>query len=1026
MAKRYSVVCKLVSKTSSSLSAVTQNLISNGDLTPYLNRLEYNNVGIDSQNNATVTLDVPPDGTFVRRAPILVDKEAKHSYLIDVQITSDGNAGKLFRGQLGQVSITVDENGGEMITIPLIGLEYVLQEMFDGRHDRFKTPKERFENLLTSAIANKGTGGTTFTYGTLNLPGDTSLKQTWSPNGLSSYHELLGDVIKKLEDPPATGGTLTDYYYDYEPSGSSTRQVNVIAEPFGNTSSGVTLDPVSVTPSGSEDDQTAITDNILYKNNIIIKGAGNGGSLPVEFSKFASNYLHGMQRNVHAQTTYSKGDKVKTEHTTFPQTRFWTSKVDQNSLPIPQPQTNRGTTDNYWQEDFTIDPNYSVNSNNSTDAAYFSYTPWTAGYNATSGYGNIASFKQNLVGLSGIPSATSDHSWSGFMVDWNISRTNWNRENPEDPYEQVSVKYVSGFKDASDLQAMYAKRTNGFDSSPASDRAVNNGIYDGNRYVVKDNGTFTIGAFTTAGAYTTQSVSNKKNCIVEWDSSHSTNGNWRISNFPTNDTVGGNVRRDVINNLDDGKVYKFNGTGSSGTWQVAWQATTDSGIKNFGTPFHLVDNIQLITGATGIEKSAVEVQYDWRTTVHNWLFNDIYDNAGTDTNLSSRGAWLNVWFPHPKNESAHPNEGSSSSAYQAGQDYGGNQEHPYIRTSNMNFDKNGRVGWNRGLSSEDMGEINGVHFKIRLGLFSEIANEYTNNETTRTTFTADFPMVFWAMDKFDRVVFQEFTIRVNNEWQDVTLPFGENSGMELFVGRIDEAVKAGDFILPFDFTIKEREFTGVAFDWRYVKCLGWFYKENYTQDVGYYNANAETFWDMLTELAGQTWEKGVDGFTKAIQKRSSTPTMQDDGTVVADFEPPTNSNVVTAFSRLAIDEFHFVKDLYVTTNRTTTGIADPRTELIRREDEQDYNNALAVGNAVLARRKFFPQEWHVRALGDARIKLGKSLTITGDRVPYNESDQQTMNLVCSGVKHIIDSDGYYTEVDGIRKFVLESGDTDQP
>ena len=168
MAKRYSVVCKLVSKTSSSLSAVTQNLISNGDLTPYLNRLEYNNVGIASQNNATVTLDVPPDGTFVRRAPILVDKEAKHSYLIDVQITSDGNAGKLFRGQLGQVSITVDENGGEMITIPLIGLEYVLQEMFDGRRDIFKTPKERFENLLTSAIANKGTGGTTFTYGTLN------------------------------------------------------------------------------------------------------------------------------------------------------------------------------------------------------------------------------------------------------------------------------------------------------------------------------------------------------------------------------------------------------------------------------------------------------------------------------------------------------------------------------------------------------------------------------------------------------------------------------------------------------------------------------------------------------------------------------------------------------------------------------------------------------------------------------------------------------------------------------------------
>lgn len=1038
MAKRYSLVCKLISKTSSSVSAVTQNLISSGDLTPYLNRLEYNNVGIDTQNNATITLDVPPDGTFVRRAPILVDKEAKHSYLIDIQITSDGNAGKLFRGQLGQVSITVDENGGEMITIPLIGLEYVLQEMFDGRHDRFKTPKERFTNLLTSIVANKGSSGTNFGYSNIDLPSDTSLKQIWTPNGLSSYHELLSEVIKKLEDPPATGGTLTDYYFDYSPSSSTTRHIDVHAEAFGNTSSGVTLDPVSVTPSGSEDDQTAITDNILYKNNIIVKGASNGGSLPTEYSKFASNYLHGMARNLHSQTPYSKGDKVKTEHSTFPQTRFWTSKVDQGSLPIPVPQTNRATADNFWQEDFTIDPNYSVNSNNNTDAAYFSYTPWTAGkLHSTGSYGNIASFKQNLVGLNGIPSnvtaadESTVHSWVGFMVDWNIARTNWARDNPEDPYEQVSVKYVSGFKTASELNAIRNTRVNDYDSSPASSRAVNNGCYDGNRFIVNDNNSFTIGAYTSTGAYTTQSVSNKKNCIVEWDGNFGTLGEWRISNFPTQDTSGSGeitTRRDVINNLDDGKVYKFNGTTNTGSWQMAWEATSDSGMKNFGTPFHLADNIQLISGATGIEKSAVEVQYDWRTALHNWMFNDILDNSGVDRNLSSRGAWLNMWFPHPKNESAHPNEGSQSSAYQAGQDYGGNNSYPYIRASNMNSDKNGLVGWNSGLNSEDMGEINGVHFKIRLGLFSQITNQYASNESKSTIFAADFPMVFWAMDKFDRIVFQEFTCRVNDQWQDVTLPFGNNSGMELFVSRIDEAVKAGDFILPFDFTIKEREFTGVAFDWRFVKCVGWFYKENYSTDVGYYNGNAESAVDSVTEWFSQSWEKGVDSFVKSLNRRQSTPVMQDDGTYVAklDIDSFDNSAKVTAFSRLAIDEFHFVKDLYVTTNRTTTSIADPRVELIRREDEQDYNNALAVGNAVLARRKFFPQEWHVRALGDARIQLGKALTITGDRVPYNESDQQTMNLVCSGIKHIIDSDGYYVEVDGIRKFVLESGDTDQP
>ena len=81
----------------------------------------------------------------------------------------------------------------------------------------------------------------------------------------------------------------------------------------------------------------------------------------------------------------------------------------------------------------------------------------------------------------------------------------------------------------------------------------------------------------------------------------------------------------------------------------------------------------------------------------------------------------------------------------------------------------------------------------------------------------------------------------------------------------------------------------------------------------------------------------------------------------------------------------------------------------------------------MARRKFFPQSWDVSALGDARMKLGKSFTVTGERVPFNESNQQTMNLVCTRVVHRINGqDGYNMEVQGVRKFVLDSGDTDQP
>ena len=236
---RYSAICKLIDKSvasSADVTPITQNLIVSGDLMPYLNNLEYTNTGVDTGNSATVQLDVPPDGTFVRRAPILVDKEAKHNYMIEIQITSDGNAGKLFRGILGEVTIHVEENGGEIITIPLLPLEFVLSESLDSKFDLFVSPKDRFNNLINGFTANQGTAGTKVTTGTIDLPDKPKLP--WTPDALSSYHDLLVDIIEKQSLAPTTGGTLTDYYYDFEPAPAGTtpnhyggRIVEIYAEP---------------------------------------------------------------------------------------------------------------------------------------------------------------------------------------------------------------------------------------------------------------------------------------------------------------------------------------------------------------------------------------------------------------------------------------------------------------------------------------------------------------------------------------------------------------------------------------------------------------------------------------------------------------------------------------------------------------------------------------------------------------------------------------------------------------------------
>jgi len=79
--------------------------------------------------------------------------------------------------------------------------------------------------------------------------------------------------------------------------------------------------------------------------------------------------------------------------------------------------------------------------------------------------------------------------------------------------------------------------------------------------------------------------------------------------------------------------------------------------------------------------------------------------------------------------------------------------------------------------------------------------------------------------------------------------------------------------------------------------------------------------------------------------------------------------------------------------------------------ERDYLTLKAKAQAVRARRKFFPQFWHMTAKGDVRMKVGQKFVASGTRVPGG-----TQELVCAEVKHLVNEDGYFMEVFGIRKF----------
>ena len=260
-------------------------------------------------------------------------------------------------------------------------------------------------------------------------------------------------------------------------------------------------------------------------------------------------------------------------------------------------------------------------------------------------------------------------------------------------------------------------------------------------------------------------------------------------------------------------------------------------------------------------------------------------------------------------------------------------------------------------------------------------------------------MVFWAVDKFDRIYFQDFEHEKNGSWQDHTIPVGPRSPQAIHNSRIDELYREPIFghILPnFDFFLLEREFTGIEFDWRFVKGWGIFWKDSYDAQ-GLYSGNFDDWFKQFAQFGTQFGYNLFDEFANNF---------------FGDLGPDEKTLfAIVDHTKISLDELHFQKELYTLSDKNV--VNDARIILERDESITDYNQGTAKATALALRKTFFPQFQFVKARGDVRMKLGQRFTATGPRVPGG-----TQELVCSEVKHIIDSDGYFMEIFGVRKFVL--------
>lgn len=885
-------------------------------------------------------------------------EDVKFDFLIEIQLSQGGNDGHRFRCEVGQPTARSDETLGEILEIPLVGMEYVAKESYGSAQDLFTTPKDRFDNLINDYNSNAGAPGTVFTFtgGGVDLPNLDVLKQNWLPLAPTRYGQLFEDVITRLALPPSSGGVLTDFYFDFEAEPFATRVVSVKAEEFGKNSSGVTISPLTLGQVGSEARDSFNLDNLIFKNLVILKGDPNCGSLPGQHQRFQSEFQHGQERSIFdSGTTYETGDQSKILISGFPQERYFRSKTDGNIGNTPA--TGRfGAVDTVnWEEDFSIDPS------SPTAGAFFTPTPWTS---------DLTEYQANLAGTPFTVIETPNTSFDGFMADWNITRFNFDRDIPNDRFSRVSVKWVD-------------ERRN----TPPSDSAV----WTGKRYIVgvanSDDGDVTawnsVALFDDDGRLPDQSGTsgNRRGRIAEaviLDIPAFT-VQWRFSDKPTDNQASDPDReQDSVNIWEEGtqaKVLKWDASGI-GDWENDWTVLIDH-AETSGSPWHPVKELTLEEGATGIPDQAIQARYLWKQKIGLPIFSDPTGSIIAD---ASRGAWMFITFPNPRDDVGGG----------IGNEYGENRRFPFVDTFNMTRNHKGQVGWNRGEDSEDLGAISSITFKLKLGLFR------TTDDSELILNQANFPMVFWAVDRNDRIYFQEFTQRVNNAWEQHTVPIGPRAPQNLYNSRITELMDFLGHKLPnFDFFLPEREFTGVQFDWRFVKGMGWFMKDPYDEQ-GLYATSIFSYWQQFTQFLDQGVAQGASFWFKKLTGQ--------------DVEPSTD--LVIDHSTIALDELHFDKELYALSTKTRV-TDNPRIILERDETQDDYNDATAKAEAVDARKEFFPQFWFMRARGDVRLKLGETFEIDGPRVSGGP-----VELVCSEVKHIIDGDGYFMEIFGIRKFVL--------
>lgn len=930
LAQYYTPEITLIDKTQPTVTNVAVDGSGlKGNLNKFRVSAKYVETSIQKTRNATITLRAP-DGLFTTKTPILIDEDAKDLYEVDVQLFQPlggdpkGIAGPIFRYEITTAEQATVE-GGTYVTLTLTGSDIRSELHLDSDAHRFLTPKQSFLKRVISYGLRKGSDAPLIiavTPDDVKLPDTANLKQTWKPSQPTPIKKLLNDIIKRISSPEAIGTTNEDYYYYFETSETARQQHSIFAEKFGDRDSGVILDEKKdISTKTLQTQQSASIDHSKVANVSIVRGRSGSHALQVEFSRLSSDLEHAkLADDWSALTDYFAGDYVRHDIGSGVIHRFKALVDNTGNTPQLVPLA--------WED---------------LDTATRG-SPWTE---------SIDIWKPNMAAFQSPPAG-----YVGFFTDMNIVRPNYDRNDETDEFESVSIKDVEDFLTDPAL-------------IPAGE------LQHGKRWLV-NNGIGTV-------------WDGHNNAIAQYDESV-TPAVWRFSVAP--------VANDVVHNLKLARVLKFDGV----AWQTQWDLSTDFATSS---PFHPVESAGMVADHRGILGKAVEFRFNWNAaeSAADWaglLFRitnpllSIFGKAvsaitdpliadiltflgvteeqleadlglGSNKNLASR--WLGFGFdlPLPKH---------ASGSFAVGD---------LIMPSEMDFENKTKTlknseGWNKGLDSEDLGDIRGFQFRVKAD-FEDVDNDSING-------MADIPFYVCWRDLFDRQIFTTVKVRVNGQWGKITVDAGPNAkGYQIFDSRIDELVSILGFTLPYNFFIKERELTGVQFDWNHVTGFKFYYKGSY-DDNHFYNGAQDFMLDTITEHVTQAFANGVGVVTGGLIDISDH---------------------IIDHAKIAVTDIHFLKDAYVSSEDAEH--PDSRQILTVLPEQSDYVDMKSIAKKTKTRRQFHPQFHTVDCWGDVRLRVGQRFKRRGASIPGGE-----IELVASEITHIEDASGYHMVVKSTNKF----------